>query len=159
MRCDSALSKIENDKTNPSPSMLHKIGATLDVNVAALFADKEPRGKIVMRAGQRPMMMTDEVRRGNGLSLERLVPYAKDRLPEGIINIIQPDGGSDVDVQHDGEELGYGLDGVFDLKVNGEAYRLGPGDSFCLRSELPHSYRNPGSSVTRVVWVNTPPTF
>ena len=37
--------------------------------------------------------------------------------------------------------------------------QLGPGDSFAFPSTLPHMYRNPGSEVTRVIWINTPPTF
>jgi transcriptional regulator with XRE-family HTH domain len=155
----SSLSKIENGKTNPSLSMLHNVGAALGINVAALFSDQEPGEKIVTRAGSRPVMLMDEARPGYDIALERLVPYAGGHLLEGIINIIQPGGGSDTELQHDGEELGYVLEGVLELKVEGEVYRLGPGDSFCFRSEMRHSYRNPGSSVARVLWVNTPPTF
>jgi transcriptional regulator with XRE-family HTH domain len=154
-----ALSKIENQKTNPSLSMLHKIGAALGINIAALFADDEPTGGVVMRAGKRPVIPTDDVRKGDGIALERLVPYAGDHLLEGIINIIQPGGGSGAEVQHEGEEVGYVLDGEFELRVNGATFRLGPGDSFCFRSEQPHSYRNPGRSISRVIWINTPPTF
>jgi transcriptional regulator with XRE-family HTH domain len=154
-----ALSKIENGKMNPSLSMLHKIGAALGVNIAALFSEQVPSEKIVMRAGSRPVMLMDEARPGYDIALERLVPYSGGHLLEGIINIIQPGGGSDTELQHDGEELGYVLEGVLELKVEGEVYRLGPGDSFCFRSEMRHSYRNPGSSVARILWVNTPPTF
>jgi uncharacterized cupin superfamily protein len=38
-------------------------------------------------------------------------------------------------------------------------YKLGAGDSFAFPSNLAHTYRNPGRKVTRVLWVNTPPTF
>jgi len=36
---------------------------------------------------------------------------------------------------------------------------LRAGDSFHFPSEVPHGYRNPGRVRTRVLWVNTPPTF
>jgi mannose-6-phosphate isomerase-like protein (cupin superfamily) len=36
---------------------------------------------------------------------------------------------------------------------------LQTGDSFYFSSSVPHSYRNPGKTVTRVLWINTPPTF
>lgn len=154
-----ALSKIENGRTNPSLSMLHKIGVALGINIAALFSEEEPGERIVMRAGSRPIMRMNETRPGHDIALERLVPYVGSHLLEGIINIIQPGGGTDAELQHDGEELGYVLEGVLELCVDGEVYRLGPGDSFCFRSEVRHSYRNPGSSVARILWVNTPPTF
>jgi uncharacterized cupin superfamily protein len=38
-------------------------------------------------------------------------------------------------------------------------HELGPGDSFAFPSHLAHAYRNPGSKVARVLWINTPPTF
>jgi transcriptional regulator with XRE-family HTH domain len=154
------LSKIENGKTNPSLGMLHKIGAALGINIAALFSDRDLGEKIVMRAGSRPVMLTKEADpdRG-GIALERLVPYAGAHLLEGTINIIQPGGGIDTELQHEGEELGYVLEGILELTVEGEIYRLGPGDSFYFRSEMRHTYRNPGGSVARVLWVNTPPTF
>jgi uncharacterized cupin superfamily protein len=39
------------------------------------------------------------------------------------------------------------------------AYDLAQGDSFSFPSHLTHTYRNPGTNVARVLWVNTPPTF
>ena len=51
------------------------------------------------------------------------------------------------------------LEGEFELTVDGTTYSLKAGDSFFFRSELPHSYRNPGAIEARVLWVNAPPTF
>jgi hypothetical protein len=67
--------------------------------------------------------------------------------------------GSDGLIEHDGEEMGYLLCRHIDLEVDGAVYRLGPGDSFCFRSERPHGYRNPGATQALILWVNTPPTF
>ena len=50
-------------------------------------------------------------------------------------------------------------EGTLELTIAGERYQLNAGDSFYFASELPHSYRNTGGGILRVLWVNTPPTF
>jgi len=57
------------------------------------------------------------------------------------------------------EEMGYVFEGVVELSVGNQRWRLEPGDSFHFRSDLPHGYRNIGSTLARILWVNTPPTF
>jgi mannose-6-phosphate isomerase-like protein (cupin superfamily) len=46
-----------------------------------------------------------------------------------------------------------------ELTINSEKHLLRAGDSFYFPSDLPHAYRNPGKTVMRAVWINTPPTF
>ena len=58
-----------------------------------------------------------------------------------------------------GEEMGYVLEGMIDLTVGDQVCRLFEGDSFFFPSEEPHGYANPGDTVAKVLWVNTPPTF
>lgn len=154
----SALSKIESQKANPSITMLHRICSALDSNLASLFSGDEDVA-VVTRAEDRPVITTDQLRRGTGILLERLVPYSTGYLLQGNVHIIEPGGGSDVGLQHEGEELGYVIEGVLELIVDGTTYLANAGDSFFFHSNLPHSYRNPGETVARVVWVNTPPTF
>ena len=45
------------------------------------------------------------------------------------------------------------------LSISEATHELGPGDSFAFPSHLPHAYRNAGTEVARVLWINTPPTF
>lgn len=154
----SALSKIENQKANPSITMLHKISTALESNLASLFMGDE-HTSVVTPAGGRPVITTDQLRHGTGIKLERLVPYSPGYLLQGNIHVIEPGGGSDVGLQHEGEELGYIIEGELELTVDGVKYLARTGDSFFFSSDLSHSYANPGNSVTRVIWVNTPPTF
>ena len=154
----STLSKIEGEKANPSLTMLHKIGGALGSNLAELFSGNE-EFDVVTRAGDRPVIETDQLRRGTGILLERLVPYSAGYLLQGNVHIIEPGGGSDFGLKHEGEELGYVIEGELELTVGDTSYLARAGDSFFFRSDQPHSYRNPGTTVTRVVWVNTPPTF
>lgn len=155
----STLSKIECQKANPSITMLHRICSALETNMAGLFNSDEDFS-VVTRGQDRPVIQTDQVRRGEGIRLERLVPYSASSLLQGNIHVIQPGGGSDHGLQHEGEEIGYVIEGRLELVVDGVTYLAEAGDSFFFRSDLPHSYRNASDSVeARVIWINTPPTF
>lgn len=156
---ESLLSKIENDKARPSLEMLHRIVSELGISISTLFMEKERTSGVVMRAGGRPVIGVHTLTRGEGLKLESLIPESGTQLLNGSIHIVMPGGGSEGDITHEGEELGYILVGELDLTVDGQTYRLKPGDSFFFRSDLAHGYRNPGDVETRVLWVNTPPTF
>jgi len=157
---ESFLSKVENEKANPSLTMLHRIVAVLEINTAALFSQRDASaGPVaVMHAGERPLIKIDPVRRGPGIQLERLIanPAA---LLQANIHRVAAKGSTEGSIQHDGEELGYVISGELDLTVDGVTQRIGAGDSFFFHSKLPHGYRNPGTQEAVVVWVNTPPTF
>jgi quercetin dioxygenase-like cupin family protein/DNA-binding XRE family transcriptional regulator len=156
---ESFVSKLENDKANPSLAMLHRLTNTLRTNVAALFAADDEASGIVSRLGARPMILTDQLRTGKGIELERLIPYSRSYLLQGNIHHIKPGGASEGDIVHSGEEIGYVLEGEIELTINDRRFRVKTGDSFHFRSELPHGYRNVGAKPARVIWINTPPTF
>jgi transcriptional regulator with XRE-family HTH domain len=156
---ESLLSKIENDKAMPSFATLHRIAAALGTNVSVLFSTASEGAQVVSRAGERPIIVTDQLRTGKGVQLERLIPYSREYLLQSNIHLIEPGGRTDGPISHAGEEIGYVLEGEIELTINGNRYRAKTGDSFHFRSELPHAYRNIGSKPARVLWVNTPPTF
>lgn len=156
---ESLLSKIENGRTNPSINMLHRIVESLGANIAQLFAPSEEPGGVVQRRGTRPVLETDQLRKGEGIEVERLIPYAEGYLLQGNIHIVAPGGQSEGSITHSGEEVGYVLSGMLELTVDGRVYTLAPGDSFHFKSRLPHAYRNPSTVETRVLWINTPPTY
>lgn len=156
---ESLLSKIENGRANPSLEMIRRVAGALGVTVGGLFAQEHDDEHIVVRAGKRPIMETDQVHRGKGLRLEPLIANVGGHLLECHINHIEPGARSDGNLQHDGEEFGYVLDGSIELTVGGRRFLVKKGDSFCFRSERPHSWRNEGKSIARVLWINTPPSF
>jgi uncharacterized cupin superfamily protein len=91
--------------------------------------------------------------------LERLIPQTRNALLQVNIHQVEPGGGSHGLISHVGEEMGYVLEGMLDLTVGEQNRRLFAGDSFFFPSEQPHGYANPGVTVARILWVNTPPTF
>lgn len=158
---ESFVSKLENDKVQPSLAVLHRLVAFLGLNVAAMFNHETEEGGplMVMREGQRPTIATRLRQNADGVMLERLIPQMRNSLLQVNIHQVEPGGGSHGLISHVGEEMGYVLEGVLDLTVGAQTCRLNRGDSFFFPSEEPHGYANPGKEVARILWVNTPPTF
>jgi transcriptional regulator with XRE-family HTH domain len=156
---ESMLSKIENDRALPSLTMLHRIATALQTTVGKLCATAAVTDNVVWRAGERQVVTVDPLRPGTGTSLERLVPYDTAHLLQGNIHIVDEGGGSDGTLSHEGEEVGFVLEGRLELIVGNKTYILEPEDSFCFRSSIPHGYRNPGPGRARVLFINTPPGF
>ena len=155
------VSKVENDKVLPSLATLHRIANALETNISALLAMPENTGKIVsvIKADKRPIMRFDKPDNGDGVILERLSPVRPDSLLQSNIHVVEAGGGSGEPISHRGQEMGMVLEGVLDLFVGDETHRLDAGDSFSFNSEHEHYYRNASNGTTRVLWVNTPPTF
>ncbi len=156
---ESLLSKIENGKASPSLPMLHRLVQALDSNIGWMFEETDADESVVFRAGKRPLISLDPLRRGEGISLERVIPYSPGHLLQCNIHHIDVGGESAGPIQHVGEEVGYVLVGEIELMIAEKTFRLSTGDSFVFNSELAHWYRNVGTERASIFWVNTPPTF
>ncbi|WP_237372004.1 helix-turn-helix domain-containing protein [Rhizobium sp. SL42] len=156
---ESLLSKIENGKASPSLPMLHRLAGALDTNIGWMFEESDGEEGIIFRAGTRPLIALDPLRRGEGISLERIIPYSAGHLLQCNIHHIEEKGESAGPIQHAGEEVGYVLAGKIELIVDGKSFTLSAGDAFVFKSELPHHYRNAGHERASIFWVNTPATF
>src|SRR5882757_7251689 len=124
-----------------------------------MFEESDGEEGIVFRRGARPFITLDPLRQGEGISLERVIPYSSGHLLQCNIHHVEVGGASAGPIQHVGEEVGYVLEGEVDLMVGESTFRLSAGDGFVFRSELPHHYRNVGPRPASIFWVNTPPTF
>lgn len=151
---ESLLSKIENGKGNPPLSTLHDLTTALGVSISSLFADANTPEVAIYRNGERALLLASQT-----VTLEALIPHTESHRLQAHIHIIAPNGSPDGAYSHEGEEVGFILEGEIKLIVNNKAYLLSRGDSFSFRSELPHSYKNPGRKEAKVLWVNTPATF
>ena len=156
---ESLLSKVENYKVTPSLHMLHRVAEALGITIGELFGPGNEPDRVVTKAGERPLVTLDPLRRGTGIQLERLIPYSRDHLLQGNVHVLAPGATTDGTIEHSGEEIGYVLEGRIELTIGGKSYVVETGDSFHYRSELPHGYRNLGPGQARVLFINTPPTF
>lgn len=155
----SMLSKIENDQASPSLKTLHQITAALGTSIVQLFSEASGEGVSLYRSGERPSVMVRRRSDQPAIFIERLSPTFPDTKLDANIHTLEPGADSGGDIRHEGEEIGYVLEGAAELCVNGELIPLTAGDSFYFSSELPHRYRNTYDGTTRILWVNTPPTF
>lgn len=154
----SLLSKIENRRATPSLSLLHRLAQALGTNIQWFFTFDSEVPKVAFRSEER-IIMEFNLREVEGTTVERLAPIFDGQLLQALLFVVHPGGHSLTDIKHDGEDFGYVLEGEIELSVDGEKYRLRPGDTFQFRSERPHGYRNSGKIVARVLWINTPPTY
>ncbi len=148
----SFLSELERDQSGASMATLHRLLSYYGTTFAALL--QRPGGRVarLKRAGRSRSV------RNHGVLVEQLADGQA--LMEPQIFTIEPGAGSEGSYSHEGEEFVYVLDGSFEVVLNeGERYVLRVGDSLYYPSSVVHSWRNPGRTIARVIWVNTPPTF
>lgn len=156
---ESLLSKLENDAASPSLAMLHRLAKALETSIADLMADDWTADQPVLKPAQRNRKRFLQRSKKGGIELENLTWHHKGGLLQGNIHIIEPGVASDGLIEHHGEEMGYVLEGELELRLGDDVWTLAQGDSFYFPSQIPHGYRNIGTVVARVLWVNTPVTF
>ena len=153
---EGMISKIENARVVPSLPMLQRLLQRSTAICTSFFGSDPDSPGIVQRARQRPITMTDPIRKGKGVHYERLVPFGAGNLLEGNIHVIAPGGAKQDPITHQGETMGYVIQGNLELTIDDTPYLLHTGDSFFFKNHLTNSYRNPGPREARVLWVNTP---
>jgi transcriptional regulator with XRE-family HTH domain len=153
---ESMVSKIESGRVAPSLQMLQRLVAALDRDMASFFGSDLSSPGLILRAGQRPLVSTDPLRKGPGVAYERLVPFAAGNLLECNIHVVEPAGHKQDLITHQGETMGYVIEGQIELIIDTTSYTLSTGDSFFFKNHLTNSYRNVGAAKARVLWVNTP---
>jgi transcriptional regulator with XRE-family HTH domain len=153
---ESMISKIESGRVVPSLPMLQRLVAALDRDLSSFFGSDPDSPGMVQRPGERLVAHTDALRQGSRVSYERLVPFGAGNLLEANIHIVEADGAKHDPITHQGETLGYVLEGQLELTIDSTPYTIATGDSFFFKNHLTNSYRNPGPGATRVIWVNTP---
>lgn len=153
---ESMISKIESGRVVPSLAMLQRLVEALGRDISSFFGSDMNSPGMVLRAGQRAVLQTDPLRESPGVSYERLVPLAAGTLLEANIHIIEPAGSKNDPITHQGETMGYVLQGKLELTIDSTSYALAEGDSFFFKNHLTNRYSNPGPGVARVLWVNTP---
>ena len=89
---ESLLSKIENDKANPSLHMLHKICKALGMTIQSFFIPPTDAAKIVHRKGERQLLDIRTPREGQNIKLETLVDNIESASLYGAIHIVAPGG-------------------------------------------------------------------
>jgi transcriptional regulator with XRE-family HTH domain len=145
------LSALERSQMSGSVGTLRKLARFYKSNILDFFDANESSSRQV-RPAERKVLEA-----GEGVRME-LLAWGNTVMEPHLFRIA-PEAGSGDSYTHEGEEFMYILRGDLEITVEGEKYRLKPGDSFYFESATPHRWKNPGRKETLVLWVNTPPTF
>ncbi len=151
----SFLSAIERGVAGASISSLQRLAAAYGTTLQDVFAAPGGAHARLVPAGERPVLRVG----GPTVRIEQLARGAA--LLEPQLFVLAPGASSEGDYAHDGEEFLYLLSGALTVWVgDDETHRLErPGDALTFPSTLPHRWRNDARTETRLLWINTPPTF
>ena len=152
----SFLSALERGVSGASVATLQRLTAAYGTTMLELFGGDgaEPRQRLV-RADERRVLRlgSAEVR------IEELARGTRQLEPQ--LFVLAEGASSDGAYAHEGEEFLYLLSGAVTVWVGDEeTYALDrPGDALTFPSTLPHRWRNDARGESRLLWINTPPTF
>lgn len=150
----SALSAFERGLSRPNTGRISKIAHALNMTVADLLGMPRESDQMIVRAGQRTLLALNE----EGVSYELLYQTSTDLQSASVI--VQPSCGIFGAISHTGEDFITVISGQIEVILGSiDTHTLSEGDSITFPSHYPHSIRNPGTSPTRLIWVNTPATF
>jgi DNA-binding transcriptional MerR regulator/mannose-6-phosphate isomerase-like protein (cupin superfamily) len=145
------LSALERSRMSASVSTLRKLARFYKTNILDFFDAAESNSRLV------PSDKRKVLEAGPGVRME-LLAWGNTVMEPHLFRI-SPRAGSGESYTHEGEEFLHVLRGRLHISVAEVEYRLKPGDSFYFESATPHRWFNPGRTETRVLWINTPPTF
>jgi transcriptional regulator with XRE-family HTH domain len=154
---ESLLSRVENGLVVPSLTTLHRVSQALGVSVAALLEPVEERICTIYGPDNRPRVFDGA--EGDGSVADSIIPMDENRRLEGLMMTLPGGGPLCGPFRHEGEEVGYVIEGEVELIVDGERFVVPSGSTFFFESDRTHSYRAAGRASARIVWINTPPTF
>jgi transcriptional regulator with XRE-family HTH domain len=152
---DAFLSQIENGRVSPSIASLKRIAEALQSKITDFFVEFGDDDPVVLRPDQRVTLTLERW----SARIQSLVINPKNKRMHPFFTTIEPGGGSHGLYSHVGEEFGIVLKGELEIDLDGTIHLVKQNESFYYNSSQPHSWTNPGTEETVVVWVISPPTF
>jgi len=153
----SFISSIERGVSGASVATLQRLTAAYGTTLAALLggSTRTSARDRLMPAGERPVLRLQ----GDSVRIEQLARGTTQLEPQ--LFVLAPGATSDGSYAHAGEEFLYLLSGALTVWIGeDETYHLTrAGDALSFPSTLPHRWRNDAGGETRLLWINTPPTF
>jgi DNA-binding transcriptional MerR regulator/quercetin dioxygenase-like cupin family protein len=151
----SFLSALERGVTGASIATLQRLTAAYGTTMIELFGPPTEKRQRLVRAGRRPVLRLGDA----SVRIEQLARGATQLEPQ--LFVLAEGATSEGSYTHDGEEFLYLLSGALTVWVgDDETYRLTTeGDALSFPSTMPHRWRNDARGETRLLWINTPPTF
>lgn len=147
------ISQLENDLTSPSIATLIDILAALGTDIKEFFSDTEEVEKYSFNKNEFIEKVTDEY------VLNWLVPNAQKNAMEPVHMVLKPNGSTDEDFPHEGEEFGYVIRGEIVLLIGKKRTKVKKGESFYYAANKVHQIINITNKEAEFIWVSSPPSF
>lgn len=142
----NAISKIERGEVSPTVASLHKLASALGVHITDFFIDKSDELAIFTPKDKTLRM------RGEGTRIEGLGSGLPNQKIEPICMEVDPGARTSTEpVSHPGEEFVHCLAGELEYTIGQHRFVLTPGDSLIFRASQPHSWKNKGKTMARVL--------
>lgn len=148
------LSQLERNLSTPSIQTLEDIVEALGTTMQNFFTE-EKEEQLVFKEMD---VFTDEQ---ENQTIHWIVPNAQKNTMEPIVVEIKPHQTSMKIPIHEGEEMGYVLQGKVHLctEQNPKGTPVKKGETFYLKGNESHYLENQSDQVVKVLWVSTPPIF
>ena len=148
------LSQLENGKAMPSLLALHQVAAALGTSAQELL-QPSPAGDISLVRGDQ----TACYELSPGATVCFLVDGSNHHIETNLISA-QPGAESGCELEHDGQEMIYVLEGTIEVSLRDhDPVELAAGDAYTYPSGVPHGWRNLGTENARFLFITSPPSF
>ncbi len=149
----SFISSLERGAAGASVATLQRLTSAYGGTMLDLLDGSVPLGRVV-RPHERAVLQMGS----SDVRIEQLANGHTKLEPQ--LFVLRAGASSEGAYAHAGEEFLFVLEGDVTVWIaDDECYRLSTGDALSFPSSLPHRWRNEASGETRLLWINTPPTF
>jgi transcriptional regulator with XRE-family HTH domain len=148
----AAIHKIEQGGMVPTITTLLKIAGALGRPVSYFVEEDVGRDDVAVLTPpeeNRPVYTSHK-----GITLNSVSgPYGRFLLAGARATVAPGASSGRKPMQHPGEELVHVIEGELEFTVTGQLYQVGTGSTLHFRGDQPHTWRNPGTTEARAVWM------
>jgi len=148
----AAIHKIEQGGMVPTITTLLKIAGALGRPVSYFVEEDVGRDDVAVLTPpdeNRPVYTSHK-----GIALSSVSgPYGRFLLAGARATVSPGANSGRKPMQHPGEELVHVIEGQLEFTVTGQLYQVGVGSTLHFRGDQPHTWRNPGATEARAVWM------
>ena len=146
------ISQLERNLTSPSITTLMDILQCLGTSIGEFF-NEAPDEQIVF--GKQDYFVKEDTEYKN--EIKWIIPNDQKNTIEPIYLTLQAGGSTCPDTPHEGEEIGYVLQGAVSIHLGNKTYKAKKGESFYYTADKTHFLSSKNGAT--LIWVSSPPSF
>ncbi len=152
---NATISQIESGQLNPTVSMLKRVLTGFPMSLSEFFTYELGNDEQVFFTARDMITLSRD-----GVNYRQIGGRLLGRSIQFLVEEYAPKSNTGrVALRHDGEECGIVLEGKLTVTVDEQTRVLSAGEAYYFKSSLPHSFKNDGEDLCKVVSACTPPSF